>query len=179
MGIVARPCAASAKVIHNVSHVTQPFKTIHDMTFTALTSDEYLAAFRTRRECCRALLELSREQKQLIESDHYEALIELLQMKQRLVDELVGPPDAPWKQWQQESGRLSVSSRTAGDALLAETEALLRTLLAEEQLGTEELTVRRDASERELAQMSSSHQIDLAYGSMPTAGSRLGLDIDL
>ncbi len=149
------------------------------MSFPALTGDEYLAAFRTRRECCRALLELSREQIPFIEADNYEALIELLQMKQRLVDELVGPPNAPWKRWKNDRGMLSPSLRTAGDALLEETEALLQSLLAEEQLGTNELTARRDASERELAQLSSSRLIDSAYGPAPMIGSRLGLDIDL
>lgn len=149
------------------------------MTFPVLTSDEYLAAFRTRQECCRALLELSREQRSLIEADDYEALIDLLQMKQRLVDELVGPPNAPWKSWKKDRETLSSSSRTAGDALLEETEALLQSLLAVEQLGTNELTTRRDASERELAQLNSSRQIDSAYGPAPLVGSRLGLDIDL
>lgn len=149
------------------------------MPFPALTSDEYLTAFRTRRECCRALLELSREQRQCIETDNYAELMELLPMKQRLVDELVGPPDAPWKNWKQDRTQLPTSSRLTGDALLQETEDLLQSLLAEEHVGTQELTARRDASERELAHLSSSQQIDSAYGPAPLAGSRLGLDIDL
>lgn len=149
------------------------------MTAPALTGDKYLTAFRTRKECCRALLELSREQRLLIEADDYEALIELLQMKQRLVDELVGPPDAPWKCWKNDRHNLSTATLALGEALLQETEELVQTLLAEEQVGTNELTARRDASERELAQMSSSRQIDSAYGPTPVVGSRLGLDLDL
>ncbi len=144
-----------------------------------MTNDDYLAAFRTRRECCRALLELSREQMALIETDDYAALIDLLQMKQRLVDELVGPSDAPWKSWKTDRNALSPSTQAMGDALLEETEQLLQTLLAEEHLGTETLTTRRDASERELALLHSSQQIDSAYRPAPSVGSRLGLDIDL
>ncbi len=149
------------------------------MTHPALTADEYLAAFRQRRECCRALLELSREQMRLIDADDYNELIELLQVKQRLVDELVGPPSAPWKSWKNDQNALSAAARTAGDALLEETEQLLQSLLTEEQVGTNILIKRRDASEHELAQLNSSLQIDSAYRPAPLVGSRLGLDIDL
>lgn len=149
------------------------------MTHPTLTADEYLAAFRQRRECCRALLELSREQQRLIDAADYSELIELLQVKQRLVDELVGPPSAPWKSWKNDQSGLPATARTTGDSLLEETEQLLQSLLAEEQVGTNILIQRRDASERELSQMNSSLQIDSAYRPAPLVGSRLGLDIDL
>lgn len=149
------------------------------MTYPALTVDEYLTAFRTRRECCRALLELSREQLRLIDADDYNELIDLLQMKQRLVDELVGPANAPWKSWKIDRNALPATARKTGDALLEETEQLLKTLLSEEQLGTNVLTARRDATERELSLLNSSSQIDSAYRPASAVGSRLGLDIDL
>jgi hypothetical protein len=149
------------------------------MTPAAFTIDDYLKAFHARRECCRALLELSREQQRLIDADDYEELVTVLEMKQHLVDELVGGTDAPWKTWKQHRASLSPTGQHACDTLLAETEALLLTLLDEEQLGVKRLTTRRDATERELNQITSTQQIQSAYHSTANKTSPWGLDVNL
>lgn len=149
------------------------------MNSAVLSVDDYLTAFRTRRECCRALLSLSREQQQLIDADNYEELVTVLQMKQHLVDELLGCGNAPWTSWKQERAVLSAADQQAGDALLAETESLLRTLLDEEQLGVTRLMNRRDVTERELTQITSAQQIQSAYHSTTISGSQWGLDVNL
>lgn len=148
------------------------------MTSPLSTIDEYLAAFRARRECCRALLDLSREQQNLIDTDNYDELVTVLEMKQRLVDELVGDVDAPWKSWKQNRTQLSPAGQHACEVLITETEALLQALLDEEQIGVTRLTKRRDATEHELSLITSTEQIQAAYHS--TADHRSwGLDVNL
>jgi hypothetical protein len=149
------------------------------MNSAALTLDDYLTAFRARRECCRALLELSHEQQRLIDADDYDELVTLLEMKQHLVDELVGGVDSPWKTWKQQRASLSGAGQRAGDALLAETESLLLALLDEEQVGVTRLMTRRDVTERELNQITSTQQIQSAYHSTSVSGSQWGLDVNL
>ncbi|HET6424292.1 MAG TPA: hypothetical protein VFG20_11450 [Planctomycetaceae bacterium] len=149
------------------------------MNSAALTIDDYLTAFRARREVCRALLELSREQQQLIDADDYDELVTVLQMKQNLVDELLGGVDAPWKMWKQQRAGLPVAGQHAGDVLLAETESLLLALLDEEQIGVSRLMTRRDVTERELTQITSAQQIQSAYHSTTVSGSQWGLDVNL
>ncbi len=149
---------------------------------TQFTLDDYLKAFRARRACCRALVELSREQQRLIDVDNvdnYDELITILEMKQRLVDELTDAAGAAWHAWKQNRAELPTAGQQVGDALLAETESLLLTLLDEEQLGVARLMARRATTERELTQLSSVEQIDAAYRPAAITGSRWGLDVNL
>jgi hypothetical protein len=146
---------------------------------TIHTIDEYLAAFRARRECCRALLELSREQQLFIAESDYNELITVLEMKQRLVDELAQSGSAAWQSWKQYRAGFTASEQQAGDALLAETESLLALLLKEEQGGVARLTAQRDTTERELAQINSVEQIEAAYRPVAISGSQWGLDVNL
>ena len=149
------------------------------MLQTTHTIDEYLAAFRARRECCRALLELSREQQRFIAENDYDELIIVLEMKQRLVDELAQTGATAWQSWKQNRAGFTAAEQRAGDALLAETESLLSLLLDEEQRGVTRLTAQRDTTERELAQINSLEQIEAAYRPVAVSGSQWGLDVNL
>lgn len=146
---------------------------------TSHTIDEYLAAFRARRECCRALLELSREQQRFIAENDYDELITVLEMKQRLVDELAQTGTAAWQSWKQNRADFVAAEQRAGETLLAETESLLSLLLKEEQSGVTRLIAQRDTTERELTQINSIEQIQAAYRPVAVSGSQWGLDVNL
>lgn len=148
------------------------FQTMH-------TIDEYLAAFRARRENCRALLELSREQQRFIAANDYDELITVLEMKQRLVDEITDTAAVSWPSWKQHRTDFTTTQQQVADAVLAETETLLSQLLKEEQTGVTRLMAQRDITERELAQLNSVELIEAAYRPVAVSGSQWGLDVNL
>lgn len=139
----------------------------------------FLQAFRTRTACCRALIELSQRQAALISSNDYAALIDLLQQKQCLIDELIGPPDAPWKTWPSHRDTVSPPLRAECAAALAEAEHCLQMLLAEEKDHTELLRTKRTTTEHELALVNHSHQTYTAYHPADGRLSPSQLDVDL
>ena len=56
-------------------------------TMRTTSNIDYLATFRTRRDRCRELLDLSNEQDNLIERDDYTGLLDVLGRKQRILSE--------------------------------------------------------------------------------------------
>jgi hypothetical protein len=107
----------------------------------ALTGFEYFRQFSLRSEYFRALAELSQLQQQAIAASDYSSLLETLQHKQQLIDELRG----------------------RCETCLATSEQLLAQLLEAEANCTQELTVKRDRTRQELAAVSTGHLAHAAY----------------
>ncbi len=106
-----------------------------------------------RREHCRELLELSRVQRQLIDTDNYAGLLLVLGRKQRILgslDALASPGPNLKQVWRAERDSMDESLREECEHVLAETEALFVELLQEETDSTEYLTRRRDSTQQQL-----------------------------
>ena len=152
------------------------------MTTAVLSADRYLAAFRSRREYCRALLDLSVEQQALIAAEDYAGLVELLSHKQQLLDELLDAgrePAALWQAWRTERDRLPGDARQACEAVLDDVEQLLQKLRASEAESTQQFSANREVAQQLLRDVNQGRQLLAAYQSPsdPTAFRRLDLDL--
>lgn len=145
------------------------------------TQPEILQHLHTRREYCRALLNLSRRQRNFIARGNYTELLSVVARKQRVLGRLDAlrqsrPNLLP--QWQQVRETIPPGLRDDGDSALRETETLLAELLAEEQFCTEQLQQRREATRRQLAEVSDGRLAHQAYGTGPTDNSHQYLDVN-
>jgi hypothetical protein len=127
---------------------------------------EFLRIFQTRRDYCQALLELSREQSELIATDDYTQLLVLLGRKQRVLgrmEELSRRQPQLWQRWKGERDQLDPPTRAACEASLADAEAILGELNRLEQTSTEHLARRRDETRRQLESLSQGVRVHDAY----------------
>jgi hypothetical protein len=142
----------------------------------------FLTAFRTRRAYCHALLELADRQRALIAADETGDLLSLLTHKQQVLDALLDAGRQPvnvWQTWPTERERLPRPLRQECEQTLADTEDLLRQLMAAEEACAELLTSRRDACERALCAVNHGGAAQAAYGSPLSAVGSRRLDVDL
>ncbi len=142
-------------------------------------ANDYYAAFCWRRECCRALLELSQWQAQLIAAENYAELVELLQQKQHLVNELVGPPEALWRSWRSARTTLDSALRERCETVLDETDRLLKQVLQEEAAGTARLSSQQAKTADALAVLREGQQTASAYRPSLDRVARSVLDVEL
>ncbi|OYW21427.1 MAG: hypothetical protein B7Z55_05810, partial [Planctomycetales bacterium 12-60-4] len=101
-----------------------------------VAAEQYLEAFRGRAACCRALLDLSKQQQDYIDASDYSGLIELLTHKQQLIDELSRSDYDGinlWQTWRSERQQLEPEDRQACEQVLDEADRLLKELLSLEQ----------------------------------------------
>jgi hypothetical protein len=129
------------------------------------TSD-FLTIFADRKQCFADLLDLSRRQLGLVETDDYAQLLGLLGGKQQIIGRLealgrIRP--ALWDDWRAERERIAPSARKACEETLAQTEALLARLLEHERVSTEALARRRDQTGRELRTLAAGSRVNQAY----------------
>lgn len=148
------------------------------MTAKAL---DFPRIFSQRRECFANLLELSEEQRQLINQDDYTALLALQGRKLRVIGELeaIGqqhPELMPV--WRSSRAALPASTRQACEALLAESERFLSELLAQERNDTQMLTDRRAETQRQLYGLTAGARAQTAYNGDGGAATHRVLDID-
>lgn len=140
----------------------------------------FLELFTVRRDCCRTLLELSEQQPELIATDQYTQLLEVLHQKQRVLGRLdqwdAAHPEL-WPQWKQQRDTLPDGLRDDCEALLAESESLLAELLAREKSGTEALTQRRNETSEALKQVAEGVQVHQAYRDHATSPTHHYLDV--
>lgn len=148
---------------------------------TATPVCEILEVLKERRDHCRELLKLSRAQRRLIDLDNYGALLDVLGRKQRILGTLdaltrrhPGLKDA----WRKERGALDSGLREECEHLLAETEALFAELLEEETGSTEHLTLRRDATRKQLQAVSQGPHVHAAYRDSLAPATHRHLDVD-
>lgn len=143
---------------------------------------DFIAVFRDRRQCFAGLLELSRQQLALVETDDYTQLLALLGNKQQIIGRLeaiaAGAPRL-WDDWRRERERLPAESRAACERTLAESEALLARLIELERAGTETLARRRDQTQEQLRSVTGGARANLAYRDCLAPVTHRHLDTDL
>jgi hypothetical protein len=146
-----------------------------------LDVSDYLDIFKSRRDCCRELLELSRRQRPLIDGDDYQQLLEVLGRKQRLLgclDEIHKQHPDLRKNWREQKHGIDSLVREDCDHILAETEALLADLLQEERDSTDQLSQRRDRTQRALQAISDGGRVHDAYRTSLAPATHRHLDLD-
>lgn len=145
-------------------------------------ADHYLSAFRMRAACCRAVQELSERQPACIAAGNYEELIELLNHKQLLVDQLIGndgTSQSLWRAWQADRDQLAQTERTACEAVLDETESLLRQILEQDAASTHDMQSQRDTTQAALSEINHAGQAARGYESPYEMSVSRRLDLDL
>ena len=127
---------------------------------------DFLQTFADRRQCFAELLDLSRRQTALVESDDYSQLLSVLGGKQRILgrlDEIGRGRPALWQAWRDQRDRLPAGLRRDCEQALAESERLLAELLEHERVSTEALLRRRDQTRRELQTVAAGSHVNHAY----------------
>jgi hypothetical protein len=111
---------------------------------------DLLDVLQRRREYCRAMLELSRRQVELIDDGNFTELLQLIAQKQRVLDHLAelgrsfgGIVDF----WKSVRDRLAAEVRSRCQAAIDDAEALLAESMDLEKQGTAVLSQRRDETQ--------------------------------
>ena len=122
--------------------------------------------FDNRRAYCRGLLNLSRLQQELIDTENYRDLFSLLAQKQTMLDAFQvaeGERQATLVAWKSERQMLNATVRERCEQILFETESLLRQLFEQEEAGANQIRAQRDDTQRELNAIAGSGNIRAAY----------------
>lgn len=143
------------------------------MTTTTQQTDtqqqpELFDVLQRRREYCRAMLELSRRQSELIDSGNFTELLQLIAQKQRVLEYLAESGrmfGGILDYWKSVRDRLETSLRTKCQAAIDESESLLAESMTLEKQGTALLSQRRDETQGRLK------EIGDVSSSMPANGS--------
>lgn len=148
---------------------------------SALGVSDYLKIFKSRREYCRALLDLSQQQRAMIAAGDYGQLMGLLSQKQRLLgrlDEVARAEPTFWQQWTTRRDGFETGARQDCERVLEESEQILAALLEEENAGTTLLTERRNATQKQLQAISAGSQAHDAYQDPYAVSQARHLDVD-
>jgi hypothetical protein len=143
---------------------------------------EYFRMFQDRRTCFADLLELSRRQLQLVETDDYPQLLGLLGGKQQIIGRLEAISSREprlWEAWRRERDSLAPVVRQACEETLAETEVVLAELLEHERISTDTLARRREQTARQLQAVSGGSRVNQAYRDCLAPVTHRHLDTDL
>lgn len=141
----------------------------------------FLETFESRRDQCRALLELSREQEQLIAGGQYGDLLALLRRKQGILERIERQRRSHAdvvSRWRLERDSLEADTRTTCERLLAETESILGDLVREEERSATQLVRRRDRTRAELTSVEHGSQVNTAYRDTLAPATHRHLDLD-
>ncbi len=134
---------------------------------TEIQTGELLRVLKSRREYCRAMMQLAEEQQVLIDQNRTAELLQVIAQKQRVIDGLTEMGAAFGGlagYWRQIRDGLSSELRVECDTILAESEVLLAAALEREAQGTRQLTQRRDETQRQLRKVGQSLETRAALG---------------
>jgi hypothetical protein len=148
---------------------------------SAANVSDFLETFTARREQCRALLELSRQQHELIGNDDYDRLLVVLGQKQRILvrlEEMKTRHDDFVTQWKSHRGTLDPETRDDCDHILAETETILLELIGEENDSTKQIIRRRDAAHSQLRLLADGQHVNRAYHDSLAPATNRYLDVN-
>jgi len=146
-----------------------------------LTELDFLNVLKNRREYCRELLELSRGQAALVETDDLTELLTVLGKKQRVLgklDELSKQFPNLARQWQNRRQTADPVLKGECEHVLAEMEAIVAELLEEEAISTKRLIKRRDETHQELQAISTGSEVHAAYRDSLAPATNRHLDVD-
>jgi hypothetical protein len=142
---------------------------------------DYFRTFQDRRTCFVDLLQLSRRQLELVESDDYPQLLGLLGGKQQIIGRLeaisVREPRL-WDEWRRDRNYLAPVVRQACEQTLAETEVVLAELLEHERVSTDTLARRREQTARQLQAVASGSRVNQAYRDCLAPATHRHLNMD-
>lgn len=150
------------------------------MPIPTMPVPEFLTLFVQRRQYFRDLLQLSRGQLALVETDDHAQLLSLLGAKQRIIgrlEDLGQRRPELWQEWRRERDRLDPGDRASCESALAETESVLAELLETERICTETLSQRRDATRRELQRVVHGSHVNQAYRDSLAPATHRHLDV--
>ena len=148
---------------------------------SVVASTNYLQCFVDRRQCFAELLQLSREQHQLIDTDDYTTLLVVLGNKQRVIgrlEEIARMNPYLGADWQTHRDRLPPTMRKGCEQVLAETEGILVDLMEEERQCTQFLTHRREETRLQLQGISAGQNAQSAYRDSLAPVTHRTLDVD-
>ena len=120
-----------------------------------------LRALTVRRNDLRQLLDLSRAQLQMIESDDFDSLWRLQQQKQRLVDRVQPKDETPptlRERWLAQRHALSHEARRRCEELISDSESALQLLMQEEAVNSHILEDRLGDTRRQLRSLAEGHR---------------------
>jgi len=142
---------------------------------------DFITTFKERRQCFADLLQISRNQLALVETDEYSQLLRLLGGKQQIIGRLEAISSRLprlWDEWRRERERLAAGARQVCEQTLADTEALLAELLEHERTATEALARRRDQTAQQLAAVAGGSRVNQAYRDCLAPVLHRHLDLD-
>ncbi|HUG90979.1 MAG TPA: hypothetical protein VML55_09105 [Planctomycetaceae bacterium] len=139
---------------------------------------EFERLLEDRHGHCLRLLELSRQQRDLIDGGNFTALLGVLGQKQQILGRLEGQKHrqpALVEFWRSRRESLASRDRDRCERLLAEIDGVLARLVGEEQVSSEFLARQRDATRQELEQLHLGSEVHRAYrdGMAPTTTRHL------
>lgn len=142
---------------------------------------DYPKLFSVRLEYSKALLKLSFQQQALIDQDDYSGLLDVLGKKQRLLgqlDQYTKKLPALWKRWKGDRDLLSLEQRETCEEILSESEAVLSTLLENEDTSTKSMVDRRDRTKQQVQSLNQGEKVGEAYRDSlaPTTHRHLNID---
>ncbi len=145
------------------------------------TACQWPQLLQKRRDYCRALVELARDQAVAIEDRDYVRLLVVLGRRQRIIgrlDELTRTQPQLAERWQAERGSLEPQERRVCEELLAETQALLAELRQRDDESIAQLTQNREQTRQALQEVTSGGQVHQAYRDAAAPSTHRHLDID-
>lgn len=138
---------------------------------------EYLGE---EQACYTSLLDLSRQQKQIILGGDVDQLLVTLSQKQKILGKVgeIEQQLAPFKRnWRQVRSELDGNQKQVLDIALGTVEELLAELIALEKESEQLLIERRNQCEQELSETARGSQVTNAYSPRPDSSSSRYLDI--
>ena len=122
---------------------------------------DFLRQFRSRRLLCQTLADFSARQRQLVEGGEDDALVDLMQRKDRVLTRLSEESNA--EEWRGVRDFLDPDTRAECGRLLEECEAILAAVQRDDLDAAERLTARRDETKRQLESLSQSQSAAEGY----------------
>lgn len=135
-----------------------------------------LTILRERRDLCRELHRLTDEEQCSISQSDYDALIEILAQKRSVVERLLESSPVA-REWPKAHASFSVDDRAEGERLLAESRQLLARIAESETHAINALMEQRDSTQRQLSEIASSGQANVAYRDALAPATHRSLDI--
>lgn len=140
-----------------------------------MSTPQLLADLRSRRDTLRQVLDLSRLQLQVIDSNDYDSLWRIQQQKQALLATIQGEaahPPTLGDRWKAVRDSLSSEDRKQCESLISEADGCLRELLEEEAVSTSALERRVEETRTQLKSISQG-QLSRRLHRQPTATGTL------
>ena len=127
-----------------------------------------LALLTQQRDLCRRLGAFCDRQRPLVTGDHAEQLLAVLGERQVLLDQLGGVVEKlrPYQRdWREVRTRMAAEEGRRADALVAEVNGLLSTILQHDDADAKLLSARKAATAQQITELKQSRAAGVAYAS--------------